>query len=259
MQGTLKLQFSKRPDGLGTCLSDYERQGPLYALSPRRLKNGSKWVCLINSSGGLVGGDVMETQIQLGAGTDVMLTTQAATKVYRTTRLPCVQRNEFRVCRGALLQYKPDQVIPFRGSKFQQTTTVHLEPGARALLWELISPGRVARGERFQAASFWSKFQVFCEAKPVLSDVVDLKDPAQFGVLGQHTHCGSIYGFGPINAKRVQAQLPVAVGVSSFENGVVVRALANSIGALQETLEAAWAVCLDELKRVAPGGAVDQS
>ena len=60
-----------------------------------------------------------------------------------------VQMNEMRVQENALLEYLPDALIPFAGARYRQNTTIHLGAGAGLFWWEMVAPGREARGERF--------------------------------------------------------------------------------------------------------------
>ena len=54
--------------------------------------SGVATVMLLNPTGGVVGGDVLETSVVLGPRCRVCLTTPAATRVYRSAGAPAVQR-----------------------------------------------------------------------------------------------------------------------------------------------------------------------
>jgi urease accessory protein len=60
-----------------------------------------------------------------------------------------VQTTEFCLGEGALLEYLPDPVIPFRGATYTQRSRMVLGRGATLLAWDLFTPGREASGECF--------------------------------------------------------------------------------------------------------------
>jgi urease accessory protein len=101
-------------------------------------------------TGGVLGGDRLETRVELGAGSRVCLSTPSATRVYRSAGLPAVQRVTFHVGDGAALEYLPDHVIPSPGSRLIQSVLLDLAPGAVAILCDAWAAGRAARGEAWR-------------------------------------------------------------------------------------------------------------
>jgi urease accessory protein len=123
---------------------------PLQALEAMELDgSGTATMMLLNPTGGVVGGDVLETSIALGPGSCVCLTTPAATRVYRSAGAPAVQRVRARVGAGARLEYVPDHLIPSPGARLRQSADITLEPGASLLLVDSWAVGRIARNEQW--------------------------------------------------------------------------------------------------------------
>lgn len=119
---------------------------------------------LLNPTGGLVGGDFLVTQIIQEANTHVCLTTPSATRVYRTLANPAVQETLIQVRDGALLEYVPDHVIPYRDSQFRQLLRVEMGRGSRGILWDALASGRVACGERWSFDEVDSRVEIsLCE------------------------------------------------------------------------------------------------
>ena len=112
--------------------------------------SGTATLMLLNPTGGILGGDVLETSVTLGPGSHVCLTTPAATRVYRSAGAPAVQRLVASVGEDARLEYLPDHLIPSPGARFRQTTEVRLAAGATLLLADAWAVGRVARGEQWR-------------------------------------------------------------------------------------------------------------
>jgi urease accessory protein len=103
----------------------------------------------------LLGGDRLALVVDVGAGACVQITTTGATRVYRARdgAPATAQSNEIAVGENALLEYLPDTLIPFAGARFSQRTRIRLAAGAGLFWWEILAPGRQARGEIFEYES----------------------------------------------------------------------------------------------------------
>jgi urease accessory protein len=112
-------------------------------------ENGSALVHLHNVSGGVLGGDQLELRVALGPASDAQITTTGATRVYRCRigASSAVQTTHLTVADGGSLEYLPDAVIPFAGSRYSQRTRVELGRDASLYWWETFAPGR--DGESF--------------------------------------------------------------------------------------------------------------
>jgi len=124
---------------------------PLQALRAVDLDgSGIATMTLLNPTGGLVGGDVVETSVALGAGSHVCLTTASASRVYRSAGAPAVQRFTAVLEGDAVLEYMPDHLIPSPGARLHQSTEIVLSPEATLIGLDAWAVGRVARGERWR-------------------------------------------------------------------------------------------------------------
>jgi urease accessory protein len=132
-------------------LAAAEQRAPLAVVRAFPLEGGGALVHLHNISGGVLGGDRLRVEIDVGAGAWAQATTTGATRVYRT--LPSaatpLETRVARIREGGLLEFLPDPLIPFAGARYRQETRIELEPGAGLFWWETVAPGRAARGERF--------------------------------------------------------------------------------------------------------------
>src|SRR5215471_1040738 len=139
-----------RRAGQRTVLHDCYFQVPLQVLRPLYLDDvGTAYVYLVSPCGGVVGGDTYDMTIVVEAGARACLTTPSATKLYATPGAPAQQRLDITLQAGAVLEYLPEQIIPFAQAAFHQHTHVRLGAGACLLLMEIVAPGRLARGEAF--------------------------------------------------------------------------------------------------------------
>lgn len=115
---------------------------------------------ILNPCGGLVGGDRLEIEGRLEKGTHVLLTTPSATRIYRSVEKTAIQTSNIEVGPDAVLEWIPDTVIPFAGSRFSQHLEVRLDIGATLFLWDAFSSGRIARGERWAFAYFKNEIHI---------------------------------------------------------------------------------------------------
>lgn len=109
--------------------------------------SGIPEVQITNPAGGMLGGDRLELEVSLAAGSAATVCTQAAGKAYRGAE--ALQRTTLLLEDGALLEYIPHHVIPFAACRYRQETAMYLSSGATLIAWEGVSAGRLARGERF--------------------------------------------------------------------------------------------------------------
>ncbi len=129
-------------------------QTPWHLLPPIYLDDtGSAYTLLVNPSGGLVGGDRLSIDLSVGPKAHVLISTPSANRVYRSPSKPSVQTVEITVGAGGMLEWVPEQTIPFAGSRFRQFIDVTLAAGATVLLWDAVASGRIASGERWAFTS----------------------------------------------------------------------------------------------------------
>src|SRR5258708_1796448 len=128
-----------------------DQRPPLKVIRAFPQADGGTLVHLHNISGGVLGGDHLELEVEVGPQACVQLTSTSATRVYRSRPdMPSAQQlTRVHVQSGGLLEYLPDPLIPFAGARYRQQTEIQLEENAGLCWWEILAPGRVASGERF--------------------------------------------------------------------------------------------------------------
>ncbi|MGH7247306.1 MAG: urease accessory protein UreD, partial [Pseudomonadota bacterium] len=106
-----------------------------------------------------------------------VVTSTGATRIYRARpeRPPARQTSVMRVCENARLEFLPDPLIPFAGARFEQRTTIALDPGATLFWWETLAPGRAAMGEVFDYE--WLRFETEIRAcgEPIALERAELE------------------------------------------------------------------------------------
>ena len=140
--------------------------------------SGALWVMLLNPTGGLLGGDCLTTNVDLAKGAHAVLTTPSATKVYRTNSGPASHRTTVHLAEDAVLEYIPDHVIPHPGSSLNQSLSVNMGAGSRAIILDGFSVGRVARDERWLFKELTTELVVSRPGQPVCRDRIRIQPEA---------------------------------------------------------------------------------
>ncbi len=109
-------------------------QGALRVLRPHYLdESGQVCYVVVNPGGAYLGADLYVIDVEVGDGATLLLTTQSATKIYRTPGSFAEQRMTLRLGEGAQLELAPDQLIAYREASYRQNTHITraavVEPG----------------------------------------------------------------------------------------------------------------------------------
>lgn len=202
-----------------TRLTDRAQEPPLQVVRAFDLPNRAALVHLHNVSGGVLGGDRLETLIAVGPGAQAQVTTTGATRVYRPRAVDeaAVQTTEVSVAADGQLEYLPDPVIPFAGARFRQETKITLAPGAGMFWWETVAPGRTAHGEIFAYDQLEFALDIHAEGRLIARERARL-EPAlrplsSPGRLGPYRHFCAFYvcrvGEPPAHWAALEADLDV--------------------------------------------------
>lgn len=165
-QARLKLGFTQR--GTRTVLSERSHHGPLMVQKPFYPGDGACHVYILHPPGGLVGGDQLHLMADVGAKARVLLTTPAASKLYRSPGLSAGVQQDFQVATGASLEYLPQETILYNGSHCQLHTRISLAAGATFMGWEMLCLGRPAAQEIFASGQCQQSFELWREGHPLL-------------------------------------------------------------------------------------------
>ena len=192
--------------------------GRLYATDPCRVlfpafdPGEPTTAVLLTTSGGLAGGDRIRGRVSAAAGTDTIITTQAAEKIYRSLGPATEIDVSVRVDANARLAWLPQETILFDGARLKRTLTFHVEPEARLLAGEILVFGRTARGEQLRTGLVFDRWRIRRGGTLVWADALKLHEdiPAVLahpaGFAGA-TAYGTVAYVGPDAAARAQKNL----------------------------------------------------
>ena len=109
---------------------------------------------LVNTAGGIAGGDRFDIDIASGNDARLTVTTAAAEKIYRANG-PAAELNVQLKAEGrSHLSWLPQETILFDRARVHRRFEIDLSESASFLLCEIVVFGRLAMGERIQAGEF---------------------------------------------------------------------------------------------------------
>jgi urease accessory protein len=115
---------------------------------------------LINTAGGLTGGDRLKWTVRVGEDARASVTTQACEKVYRAGQGHAEVACRLTVGRGGHLAWLPQETIAYDGSALRRRLDVEIAQGGSALVLEATLMGRQASGETVREALFRDRWRV---------------------------------------------------------------------------------------------------
>ncbi len=129
--------------------------------------NGDFEVIMINSSGGLTGGDRLDWAFRADAGCAMTVTTQACEKVYASIGGAADVSTSMCIGAGAHINWLPQETILFDEAQLSRSLTVDLEADATALIVEPVLLGRLAMDETVVSGLFHDRWTIWREGKTV--------------------------------------------------------------------------------------------
>ncbi len=150
-----------------TALVHRLHRGPLSVQRPFYPEGGVAHVYLLHPPGGVVAGDLLSVQISVATGAQVLVTTPAATKFYRSQGRVAEQRQLLCVQEGGCLEYLPQETIVYGAAQVKTRTRVELEPGASFCGWDIVCLGRAASGDHFTAGELDQAFELWQGSRPL--------------------------------------------------------------------------------------------
>ena len=151
-------------------------------------------VALVGRTALLLGGDVVELDVEVGPGARLELADIAATVAYHGRGRPAVWRTRIRVASGASLRYAGQPLIVSDGAEVTRSLTVDLDTGATAALRETVVFGRSGQdGGRLDAQTVLSRAGVEFLRERLRTDAVSRALP---GVLGGVTVTDTVLALG---------------------------------------------------------------
>ncbi len=164
---------------------------------------------LVNTAGGLTGGDRLGFDCFLEAGASLCVTSQTAERVYRSCGGEAEVTNRLRLGENSSLEWLPQETILFDQSRLRRLLEVHMEENSRLLALESFVLGRRAMGETLANAQLSDQWRIWRGGKPVYADGLRLKGEvkktlAQKCLFGGHAALASLLYVAPDAQDRLE-------------------------------------------------------
>ncbi|BFH14676.1 urease accessory protein UreD [Paenibacillus melissococcoides] len=160
-------------------------------------------------------------ELELGEGASSLITTQSSTKIYRTPKEPVFQWTRIALEAGSYLEWLPDSVIAYRGSRYRQQTDIRMDRSGALILGEIVTPGWSPDGEHFSYDEIALKTMIEMDGAPVLFDHLRLRPGEQpirgLGRMDGHTHVGSLFVIGALATRAFIEELAETLDLSRVE------------------------------------------
>lgn len=250
-EGRVGIAFHHRAGA--TRLKTLFQEGCGKARLPKPLAGEAPQAVLINTAGGLTGGDRFDVSVAVERDAVATISTQACERVYRSIGDDAKVQVSLKVAPGARLAWLPQETILFDNSWLARGIDIDLEGDAELLAVEAVLFGRAAMGETVRRGAFHDRWRVRRDGHVIFADDLKMSGEIQAqlnrpAVLGRQTALATV-----IHAVREPGKYLDAVrqiigdsgGASAWNGKLVVRIAADTGLALRRHLEPLLKLLLD--------------
>lgn len=159
--GHLRLHAAPRPNGR-TALAEQSFRAPFHVSKPYWDDDTrTLLVQVVNPTAGILAGDRLRSEISAGADAALLVTTPSASRIFamRDGVAECHQR--FSSAANGWLEVLPEPLVPHRGSRYHQATSVDVDRGGGLFFVDQLIPGRLGHGEAWA----WSELDLKLEVR----------------------------------------------------------------------------------------------
>lgn len=238
------ITLSVKPDQPRARLADLHQVGSLRALFPR--VDGMMQAVLVNTSGGITGGDAFDISARVQRKAQLTLTTQAAERAYRAQPGSVGQlHTQLHVEDEACLNWLPQETILFEGCNLNRHLQVDLAPSAQFTMVEPLVIGRTAMGETVERGQFNDRIRITRAGRDLFHDATrlgpniaqQLQHPTTAGGAKAMALVLHVSPHAPALLPQIRALLPDTAGASVIGSDLLVmRALAQDAFELRRFL-----------------------
>ena len=167
-EGSLRLGFVR--DGGETRLRTLRQSGAARARFPKSVNGSPPEAVMLNTAGGLTGGDRIDVEVSLADGCEATVTSAAAEKIYRSLGDATGIAIDLQLGDGTTCSWLPQPTILFDSANLDRHTQVHMAADARLLAVEMLIYGRTAMGEDVHRGSIRDAWRVTRAGRLIFAD-----------------------------------------------------------------------------------------
>jgi len=242
--GALKLVVTHTDSG--SAAEDIAESGPLRVRFPR-IREDRLEAILINTAGGIVGGDKLEFQVETREDASLAITSQAAEKIYRSNGLTSRISVSLKAERGSELFWLPQETILFDRARVEREIEAEVSSEGSLAICEAIVFGRDAMGEKVTRGLLRDRWRIRRDGKLIFADALALdgdmkvtlnRVAAMNGMIAMATMvCVSNDAMSRLDAVReALTGEGIETGASAFDGMLIVRILAEDSIALRASV-----------------------
>ncbi|MCQ8783182.1 urease accessory protein UreD [Mangrovibrevibacter kandeliae] len=229
------------PEGASTRLKRLHQAGCLKLRFPRLPQAEA---VLINTSGGLTGGDRIEQHYEVGAAAGLTVTTQACERIYRASAGTAEVATTVAVGEEAELAWLPQETILFDGGRLRRRLELDCAASSRFLVVESVILGRQAMGESLRSGLLHERWRIRRDGRLVFAEDLRLGgDLERLTVAAAGLGGATAFATVLLQAEALEPALEAARriigeagGASRFDGLLVCRLVAESGQALRRRL-----------------------
>lgn len=202
-KGRVELGFSCQAHSNG--LEHLYQAGCLKALIPKNYSEVPD-VILINTAGGITGGDELKIQAHIGERVNVCLTTQTAERVYKTCQGIGKIEVELDLKNSSKLDWIPQETILFDKSAIKRSIKVNMLEHSHLFMVESIILGRQAMNECVTSNLFIDRWEILRNSKPIYIESLKLSNANELSglaTLGKNKALATILYIAPDSEERL--------------------------------------------------------
>jgi urease accessory protein len=202
----------QRSDGIGrivlgssegrTQIIDVFQKSPVRVMFPTVPGCKIEEAVLINTGGGIAGGDRIEYDLAAIQNASISVSTQAAEKVYRALDEPARLSTRLKITEAAKLAWLPQETILFDAARICRNTEIEVSSGSELLAVEWVFLGRAAYGEVMTGGHILESWRVKRDGRLIWADSFRVTDSVfehlhRKVLRAQYKAIGTLIYFGP--------------------------------------------------------------
>ena len=154
----------------GSRIVDIFQRSPIRIMFPGAGGGAVEEAVLVNTAGGIAGGDRLECGVTALANASIAVTSQAAEKVYRALNESARIATKLKACEAAKLAWLPQETIVFNWGRLSRETEIEVSSGAELLALEWLVLGRAAHGEEMVGGHIADSWRVKKDGRLIWAD-----------------------------------------------------------------------------------------
>lgn len=193
----------------GTRIMEVFQQSPIRILFPGSDGSAAAEAVLINTAGGIAGGDRLEISVTTLGNGSIAVTTQAAERVYRALDQPAHISTRLKACESSRVAWLPQETIVFNRARFSRETEIELSSEAELLALEWLVFGRAAHGEELLAGHIADSWRIRKDGRLIWADTFRVTEEIfphlhRKALLSGYKAIGTLIYSGPLRGRPLE-------------------------------------------------------